>query len=135
MEITVEQTQEPSATVMRLVGQLDGSSYRSVIDKANQLHGQGSSRLIVDLSGLSFMSSAGLTALHSVARQFSGEQPLDLDSGWEAMRSVGKARDANAKYAVKLVAPQPNVAHTLEITGMDTMFDFYPDVQSAAASF
>ena len=39
------------------------------------------------------------------------------------------------KHQVKLVAPQPSVANSLEITGMDAMFDFYPDVQSAVTSF
>ena len=135
MEITVEQIQEPAVTVMRLDGQLDGSNYRSVIAKASDLYGQGSRRLIVDLRSLSFMSSAGLTALHSMALQFSGEPPVDPDSGWEALRTVGRARDAGIKHQVKLVAPQPSVANSLEITGMDAMFDFYPDVQSAVASF
>ena len=135
MEITLEQIQEPAVTVMRLDGQLDGSNYRSVIAKTSDLYGQGSRRLIVDLRSLSFMSSAGLTALHSMALQFSGEAPVDPDSGWEALRTVGRARDAGMKHQVKLVAPQPSVANSLEITGMDAMFDFYPDVQSAVASF
>ena len=33
------------------------------------------------------------------------------------------------------VAPQPNVARSLEITGIDAMFDVYPDVQSAVTSY
>ena len=135
MEITVDQMHEPSVTVMQLAGQLDGSNYRSLISKATELYNQGTRRLVVDLSALSFLSSAGLTALHSVALQFSGEQPLDLESGWEALRSVDRALDIGMKHAVKLVNPQPNVARTLEITGLDTMFDFYPDVQSAVASY
>ena len=135
MEITVEQMHEPAVTIMRLDGQLDGSNYRSVIAKASELYDQGSRRLIVDLKALSFISSAGLTALHSMALQFSGEPPVDPDSGWEALRTVGRARDVGMKHQVKLVDPQPNVARALEITGIDAMFDVYPDVQSAVASF
>ena len=135
MEITVEQMHEPAVTIMRLDGQLDGSNYRSVIAKSSELYGQGSRRLVVDLKALSFISSAGLTALHSMALQFSGEPPVDPDSGWEALRTVGRARDVGMKHQVKLVDPQPNVARALEITGIDAMFDVYPDVQSAVASF
>ncbi len=74
---------------MQLDGQLDGSNYRSVIAKTSDLYGQGSRRLIVDLRSLSFMSSAGLTALHSMALQFSGEAPVRTPiPGWEALEPL-----------------------------------------------
>jgi anti-anti-sigma factor len=68
MDISVSQAQgSVPVTVLKLDGQLDGQTYQDLIGKAQDLYNSGSRDFLLDLSDLTYISSAGLVALHSVA--------------------------------------------------------------------
>ena len=48
--------------------------------------------LLLDLTGLTFMASSGLVALHSVVRVMHGEEPPDPEGGWGALPRVDRRR-------------------------------------------
>ena len=48
-------------------GDLDANSFRAVIAAGRSLYADGSRDLLLDLSGVSLMSSSGIVALHSLA--------------------------------------------------------------------
>ena len=74
MEIIISQNQDaPTITIMQLKGALDGNSYQAFITKAEKLYDSGSRNLLLDMSELDFLSSAGLAALHRIARVFRGD--------------------------------------------------------------
>jgi anti-anti-sigma regulatory factor len=136
MELSVEQaSQRPDVTVVRLQGDLDGSNYRELIAKARELHQAGSRHLLLDLTGLRYMSSAGIVALHSTALLYRGiEAPDPEEAGWRAIRAVGESA-GDAQNHVKLLNPAPRVVGVLERSGMATFFEVHTDEAAAVASF
>lgn len=139
MNISSEQIQAHAdrvpVTILRLSGDVDGSNFQSVIEKARELHQAGARHLVIDLAGVAYTSSAGLVALHSIARLFNSQEMPDPEDGWRAIRMVGQARDAGTQTAVKLLSPQPRVAAILEQTGLNIHFQVFTDQAAAVASF
>jgi anti-sigma B factor antagonist len=80
--------------VFALVGELDASGCCGL---AEQLQGPPGSLVVVDLSGLTFMDSSGLGAIHTARR-------LAIKNGGTLVVS----------------RPQPAVHRVLELTGLDT---------------
>ena len=88
MNISVSQVQgQVTVTVIKVDGQLDGQTYQDLINKAREAYKAGWRDFLVDMSDLTYISSAGLVALHSMALLLQGEELPDTDSGWSAYRS------------------------------------------------
>lgn len=136
MNISSEQIQaRVPVTILHLSGDVDGSNFQTIIEKGRELHQQGVRHLVLDLGGVAYTSSAGLVALHSVARLFNNQEMPDLEDGWRAIRMVGQARDAGTQTAVKLLNPQARVAAILEQTGLNVHFQIFTDQAAAVESF
>ncbi len=96
LETTVDHVDGRVAiTVITLDGELDASNFESLVDTVRGLYEDGTRQLLLDLSGLRFMASSGLVALHSIVRIMHGEPALDPEAGWGALHAVG-ADDASA---------------------------------------
>jgi anti-anti-sigma regulatory factor len=136
MNMTTEKTQaRVSVNVLRLHGDVDGSNYREVIERANELYQAGARHLLIDLGDTPYMSSAGLVALHSIALLYRGSQPPDLENGWRALRATSEAGGGGAQPYVKLLNLQPRVTNVLDQTGLLAFFETYTDQATALASF
>lgn len=136
MNLTVDQAQgRVPVTVIGIHGDLDGSNYQTLIAKAKEIYDAGVRRLVLDMSDMPFMSSAGLVALHSIVKLLQGGKAPDPESGWEAFHAIGRDRDAGQQSVVKLLNPQPKVDKTLDMTGMKTFFEIHTDLAAAVASF
>jgi len=121
-------------TVLRIHGDLDGSNYQDLIAKAREVCAAGARHLLLDMSNMPYMSSAGLVALHSVAVLARGEEPSSPEHGWAAFHAV--SRDSSGKQTrVKLLNPQPRVDRTLQTTGMREFFEVFTDLPTALDSF
>jgi anti-anti-sigma regulatory factor len=118
--------------VLTLRGELDYSSYEAVIDAARSAYNDGVRHLVLDLSGVDYMGSSGLVALHSAALLFEGKEPPDPEAGWSAYHSLA---DDEVHAAVKLLNPSPAVDRVLERTGMKQFFEIHDDRSAAIASF
>jgi anti-anti-sigma regulatory factor len=136
MDITVS-TQQGSlpVTVVQPHGDVDASNYAELVSKVEALVKDGAKDFILDLSDVSFMSSAGLVALHSIAILLRGEKPADPQSGWSALKSIDRSRERGMQKHVKLLKPQAYVAETFEKAGFTQFFEIYPDLKKAVASF
>jgi len=107
MNISVSQAQgSVPVTVLKVDGQLDGQNYQDLIAKAQELYNSGSRDFLLDLSDLTYISSAGLVALHSVALLTRGEELPDFEGGWSAYRSMGRSAEAGVQKHVKLLNPR-----------------------------
>jgi anti-anti-sigma regulatory factor len=136
MNLTVDQSQgRVPVTILSIHGAVDASNYEEVIAQARELYNAGTRYLLVDMSDITFMSSSGLVALHSIALLLRGEQPPDPEMGWQAFHTISHDRDTGAQDHVKLLNPQSKVKQTLEMTGMDAYFEIHTDLQTAVASF
>jgi hypothetical protein len=134
MEMTM--TQKPgAAAVLHLKGALDGSNYRELIDEAQKLFDGGVRDLVLDLSELTFMSSAGISALHRVALIFRGEKQAEMEEGWASYRAISRDRDSGLQLHVKLLNPVERVQHALDMVGFTTLFEIHTDAEMAVASF
>ncbi len=136
MEITVSTLQGPvPVTVIQPHGDVDASNYAQLVSKVESLQKDGAQNFLLDLSDVPFMSSAGLVALHSIAIMLRGERPSDPQSGWVALKSIDRAREAGIQKHVKLLSPQQYVAETFDKAGFTQFFQVFTDVNQAVASF
>jgi anti-anti-sigma regulatory factor len=136
MPITVRQEQGAvPVTVLSIYGKLDASNYQAAITSAHEAYKNGARDLLVDMSEVSFMSSSGIVALHTIALIFRGVVPDDQQGGWEALHALDRDRDSGIQEHVKLLNPQARVRQTLEKVGLDVFFEIYEDQDEAIASF
>lgn len=136
MNMTIEHVQGPvPVTILGLNGALDASTFDAVVAKARELYLSGTRRLLLDLSNLSFMSSSGVVALHSIIMIFRGGEPHDPESGWEAFHAIDRDRASGQQNMVKILNPQSKVLLTLQKTGMDQFCEVHADRKIAVDSF
>ncbi len=137
MEITITPAHgEASFTLMQTHGDLDGSNYRDLIAAAQQSFESGTRAILLDMSDTPFISSAGIVALHTIAKILSGRQAGDDESGWESFRDIDRTRQAGEKVAnFKLLGLQPRVMSVLETVGFSAYFEIFTDFDSARQSF
>ncbi len=136
MNISVSQVQgKVPVTVVKLEGQLDGQTYQELINKAREAYNAGWRDFLVDMSDLTYISSAGLVALHSVALLAKGDELPDTDEGWAAYRSMGRSKEAGLQEHMKLLNPRPEVLSVLEMVGFSAVFKIFSDLDEAVKSF
>ena len=135
LETSVERVEaRVPVTVIALVGELDASTYEHLIEDVRGLYQDGARKVVLDLSGLTYMASSGLIALHSIVQVMHGEQPPDVEGGWSAFHALGNAVEGGKQDDVLLAGAQPAVTRVLERTGVDQLFSSYPDRASAVAA-
>ena len=134
---TVEQASgRVPITIVALDGELDASNFNELIETVRGRYESGTRNLLLDFSGLSFMASSGLVALHSILRLMHGEAPPDPEAGWGALHSLGfEVAGAAAQREVQLCAVQAPVERVLTRTGLSRLFTIHPDRATAVAAF
>jgi anti-anti-sigma regulatory factor len=136
MEISTTQKQgRVPVTILQLDGKLDGSNYMQLVEEAKRIYENGARDLLIDLSGLTYLSSAGIAAIHKTALLFRGLALPDEESGWASYHAIDRDRDNGAQKHVKLFCPQPDVANILDLTGFKALFEIHSDLDAAVASF
>lgn len=133
MQITF--SKHGQVTVMHLIGDIDASNYTAIIDKAQEAYNDGARHLALDLEKVPYVSSAGLMALHTIARIFSGQMTQTKGGGRPVFRSLNPKQDISVKDHVKLVNPQPAVEQTLDVVGLKQFLEVYKDLDTAIKSF
>lgn len=127
--ISIEQAKE-SIAIMKLEGEINASNFMEVVDKAQETYNNPARNLIIDLSGVTNISTTGQVALHKVALIYSGAQQ-DVEEG----QNPDFTHNSNARKYVKLLNPQPEVDKTLEKAGLKLFFKTFTDLDSAIKSF
>src|SRR6266704_4034223 len=98
-------------TIAELTGELDIASAPALREQLLSLLRPGSSRLVIDLSRVSFCDASGLAVLVNTARR---------------ARLLGGF--------LRLAAVSPQVGQVLQITGLDRHLANFPTVQAATAA-
>ena len=136
MEITISQEQGRTAvSVIRIVGHLDGQTYQDLIEKAREVVKAGTTNILLDLSDLTYISSAGLVSLHTIALMTRGEEPPDPEQGWSTLKSMDTARDGGLQKHLKLLNPRSEITNVLVMVGFSEFFEVFTDKQKAVDSF
>lgn len=110
MSLTIADRLTGDFHVLELTGDIDVETARTLRAHIVEHLGDATSRVIIDLSAVDFMDSSGLGA---------------LVSGWQITRDEGTFRIAGANSIVSRV---------LSITGLEEVFELYPDVEAAVAA-
>jgi anti-anti-sigma regulatory factor len=141
MKINITKTEQPiPIVILRLEGILDGASYHRLNEKAQTLFTGGARDLILDLSDLTFISSAGLGALHQVALLFQGKSRPHQDERWAGYRwatyrNIKRDHDLRHQAHVKLLSPSKEVREVIDMVGFDSLFEIYAHMPQALDSF
>lgn len=97
--------------VARFVGDLDSAGTRTIQDAFTAMLASPGTHVVVDLSRVSFMSSAGVAMLLVKGKQL---------------------RQAGGRLCI--AAPTPRVAEVLALAGLHELFDIYPTLESACTA-
>lgn len=120
--------------VVSLDGELDASNFRDVIATGRDLYAEGARLLVLDLSGLEYMASSGIVALHSLALIFRGIEPPDPEAGWSAFHAVSAdAEEGPAEEQVRLAGPNASIDRILDRTGLKRILPVFADRDAALA--
>lgn len=134
MELTIIENSETLAT-LHINGRLDGSNYETLVEKAQEIYDSGRRDILLDMRELTFISSAGISALHRVALVFRGEKQAGTEEGWASFRAISRDRESGVQKHVKLCGLSEKVQQTLELVGFTAFFEIYADPDAAIASF
>lgn len=136
MEIKVSQEQgRVTIAVLQPAGHLDGQTYQDLIDKAREAYEAGAQHILLDLSELTYISSAGLVSLHTIALMTRGENLPNPEQGWSALKSMDRSRDGGLQKNLKLLNPRPEITSVLDMVGFSAFFEVFTDKQKAIDSF
>jgi len=136
MEITVSQEQgRVTVAVIHLTGHLDGQTYQDLISEARKVVEAGTNNIVLDLSDLAYISSAGLVSLHTIALMTRGEELPDPEQGWSALKSMDRTRDGGMQKHIKLLNPRPEIMSVLDMVGFSAFFEVFTDKKTAINSF
>ncbi len=131
---TASVTAPVPVTILTTHGDIDGSNYQELIMTGQRLCKAGMTNLLIDMGDTKYMSSSGLVALHSIAMLLKGEQPLNVDDGWNALRDMAEGPGETQQH-LKLLNIPPRVDHLLEISGLKEVYQVFTDREAALASF
>ena len=131
MEITVTQEQNRvPVTVLHVAGKTDSESAAILQKKAMELIDGGARYLIFDLSGVPYMSSAGLRVLQEVFNKLRALSSEDSDKD-----TYRKIVDGSYQLPyLKIVNPTPEVTEVLKMSGFDMLVSIEKDLKKAMAS-
>jgi anti-sigma B factor antagonist/stage II sporulation protein AA (anti-sigma F factor antagonist) len=108
----IDTTEYKRVSVVTVDGRIDGSTSGEFESELSTLAESGRVNLVLDLGAVEFISSAGLRVLVTTRKAVKG-------AGGE----------------IVLAQPSTQVVETLEIAGLDVLFEKYPSREAAVAAF
>lgn len=118
---------ETPVTILQLNGHLHGDTEGKLMELARQIHENGSRYLLLDLSGVEILTSAGLRAIHNIFNLFTPKSDINLINA--------HADEPYKSPYFKIVCPNPNIYYVLNIAGFLQNILIYNDVDEAVQSF
>ena len=130
ISVTQEQARVP-VTVLQVVGKTDSASADEFEKKVMEVIDAGARYLVLDLSKIPYMSSAGLRVLQEVFNKL-----RSLSDGKDDKEMYRQINDGSFKSPhLKLLKPTKEVLEVLKMSGFDMLVPIEKDLQTAIASF
>ena len=107
---------EKAVTVMRLNGSLDANTQGNLESKAREAVDAGAQYLILDMSAVDYLGSAGMRAIHAITNLLSPEDPR--------MRSSH----------LKVLNPSPAAEKVFKTLGFDAFIEVHSSIDDAIAA-
>lgn len=127
---TEEMMGKTPITVFHIRGDIDSNSYLQLQGAAEEAHRAGMRNLLLDLTEVNFISSAGLRAIHVVYNML-------RDPVAESDETINQGiRDGSYKARhLKLLNLSGNAEVALKTAGFDMYLQSFKDLKAALASF
>ena len=110
-------SEENGVSVLSLNGSIDANTQKDFEEKADEVIQAGASNMLIDLTEVTYMGSAGLRALHIIAGLFGGD-------------------DQAERFAhLKLLNPSDEVRRVLKTLGFDNYIDVFDNLEDAVKAF
>jgi anti-anti-sigma factor len=132
IKVSTENGRVP-VTVLHVDGNIDSSTYEQFQSTVKKLVDEGARYILVDLSHVPFVSSAGLRALHTVFNDLRTRNPQAGLSD-EQMKKGISAGTYKSPH-LKLLNLSPETKSAFETSGFDMYIDTFTDRNTAIASF
>lgn len=124
MEIAISQEQgRVPVTVFQVKGRVNLGTAELLQAEARKAIESGARDLLLDLSEVDSLTSAGLRALHHIYNLLHDESPTGQSGG-----------DVKSPH-LKLLNPPAGVRSVLKIAGFDMFLEVHDDLKAAVASF
>ena len=133
MELKTDQS--GGVTILRPQGDIDASNFQSLMDHVQTAYDAGTRRVLLDMSQVPYMSSAGLVAMQGIIKILKGEGSPDPESGWDAFHDIDHDRESGMQRVFKLLSPQPPVDTALDRVGFKEYIEVHTDEATALSSF
>ena len=131
MNITVshEQGRVP-VTVLHIADDIDSSNYEQLDQIAEQEIQAGTQYILVDLTGVGFISSAGFRSFTKIFKKLRSL----ADGNDDEMRKGANSGVYKSPY-LKLFKPSKLVTETMKIAGFDMLLEVHDNMKTAISSF
>ena len=132
MEITttIENVKFP-ITIIHVNGDIDSTTSQAFKSKIEELISDGARHILVNLSNVPFISSAGLRAIHIIFNQL---RTLHKDVDDDVLRKNMSAGIYKSPY-LKVANLSPKLKEVFELGGFDTYIEIHSDINNAVNSF
>ncbi|MEJ2262515.1 MAG: STAS domain-containing protein [Anaerolineales bacterium] len=123
MEIQVSQEQgEAPVTLFKIIGRINLGNAHELEQKGREAHQAGTRNLLIDLSEVESITSAGLRAILAVYKLLGS---VSTESG-----------GGDPKYSrLKLLNPSPYVSKVLTTAGFTSFIDIHTSLDEAISAF
>ena len=118
-------------TVFYIKGDIDSTTYQQIQAQIEQAVQAGAHDIVLDLTNVGYLSSAGIRMLSSLFYQLRGTLPQESDAAMKQGIHDGTFKSPH----LKLAGAPPRVAEVLKMSGMDMVLEMYRSVPEAVASF
>lgn len=130
LQVTKENARVP-VSVVHVEGNVDSSSYESFLSGVEEIINNGARYLLIDLSHVPFVSSAGLRALNILLNRL---RALTPDVSDEEMRKGINDGTYHSPH-LKLLNPSEATKTSLDGSGFSMFIDSFHDMKTALAAF
>jgi len=120
-------------TVMHVDGNIDAASYKDFQTKADELIDNGAQYILVDLTHVPYVSSAGMRALQHIYERFRKLHPDSDVSDADVKKGISAGTYKSPR--LKLMNPSKEASNTFAMTGFDMYIEMFTDKAQAIASF
>lgn len=114
--------------VLHVAGHLDGETENLLVTEATSLFNAGKKYIVLELSKVDIISSAGLRAIHVIYKMFT--QHPDIEK-WQSEHSGETFKSP----FMKLAQPSSQVHYVLSMAGFLQNIYIFPTLQEALDSF
>ncbi|MFC2037437.1 STAS domain-containing protein [Chloroflexota bacterium] len=129
--VTAHKEGRVPVTVFHIKGEISAETSERLQQQAQDAFEDGTRDLLLDLSKVTFLSSAGLRAIHYIFML------LRTDSSEEGTESVRKGISEGTYRSphLKLLNPNRNVLQVLKMAGFDMFLEIHSKMKAAINSF